>query len=413
MTPPRLSSALSLDVDSAAAGRQAGERAVAALGAGVDLALVFFTHHHRADGERLAAIAREVTGAACLVAMSVDAVAQGGWEVERAPAVAILCASLPGARVRPSLIQQLDPHGTEGLAAQAGLDDDGLRAAIVLADPYSVPMASLLRGLDRARDGRGVVVGGMASGASGPNENLVVLDDHAMTAGGVLLAISGGPAVDVLVSQGCKGFGPNLVVTGAQRNVIMTLGGRRALDVAREVVGSLPEGDRGQLRGGLFLGCVVDENKERFGRDDYLIRGVLGADEALGSIAVGDRVRVGQTVRFSMRDATTAHDDLAMLLDAQRLHDPPAGALLISCNGRGTRLFGRPHHDAAAVQRAFSPPEDAPARAKGGSAIDPARPAPVPLAGFFAAGEIGPVSGRTCLHGHTACIAMFRHDGQR
>jgi small ligand-binding sensory domain FIST len=61
-------------------------------------------------------------------------------------------------------------------------------------------------------------------------------------------------------------------------------------------------------------------------------------------------------------------------------------ALLCSCNGRGAGLFGAPDHDAQGVARAFGP---------------------VPLAGFFCNGEIGPIGGKTFLHGFTASIALF------
>jgi small ligand-binding sensory domain FIST len=66
--------------------------------------------------------------------------------------------------------------------------------------------------------------------------------------------------------------------------------------------------------------------------------------------------------------------------------EPPAGALLFSCNGRGRAMFGEPDHDALAVEREF---------------------AGAPAAGFFAAGEIGPVGGRSFLHGFTATLAVF------
>jgi small ligand-binding sensory domain FIST len=89
-----------------------------------------------------------------------------------------------------------------------------------------------------------------------------------------------------------------------------------------------------------------------------------------------------------VRDAETADEDLQSLLDADRAANlaPAQGALLFSCNGRGTRLFPNAHHDAAAIQK-----------------ID----GPIPLAGFFAQGELGPISGRNYLHGFTASIALF------
>ena len=63
-----------------------------------------------------------------------------------------------------------------------------------------------------------------------------------------------------------------------------------------------------------------------------------------------------------------------------------------TCNGRGTRLFSDPGHDARAISKALS---QAPER-------------PFPLAGFFAAGEIGPIGASSFLHGHTASLALFR-----
>jgi small ligand-binding sensory domain FIST len=189
--------------------------------------------------------------------------------------------------------------------------------------------------------------------------------------------------------------------------VILSLGGRPALAALREAVEELHEADGGLLQKGLFVGRVVNEYKDRFGRDDYLIRAVSRVDEKTGAIAVTDFIRVGQTVRFHLRDARTAHEDLAMLLDAQQLHDRPAGGLLISCNGRGTRLFDQPNHDAAAVVRAFQPNVGGEAAAKIGQVIAGGEP-PLPLAGFFAAGEIGPVGHSSYVHGHTACLAVFR-----
>jgi small ligand-binding sensory domain FIST len=64
----------------------------------------------------------------------------------------------------------------------------------------------------------------------------------------------------------------------------------------------------------------------------------------------------------------------------------PAGALLFTCNGRGTRLFDRPNHDTSVL------------RAEAGA---------IPVAGLFAQGEIGPVSGQNSLHGFTASVVLF------
>jgi len=217
--------------------------------------------------------------------------------------------------------------------------------------------------------------------------------------------------VDTVVSQGCRPFGPPMVITKARGNIILQLAGRPALEAVHEAVGDLPEEDRQKLQAGLFVGRVINEYKDRFGRGDFLIRNVMGVDQKSGALAVGDLVKTGQTIRLHFRDATTASEDLSLLMDAQKLYDRPAGALLITCNGRGSKLFGRPNHDVAAVLRAFAPASSGEELAKSGHSIAPASPGqphPIPLAGFVAAGEIGPIGGGSFLHGQSACVALFR-----
>ena len=63
-----------------------------------------------------------------------------------------------------------------------------------------------------------------------------------------------------------------------------------------------------------------------------------------------------------------------------------AGALLFTCNGRGSHLFGTPDHDIQTVRRSIGR---------------------LPVAGMFCAGELGPVGGRNFLHGFTASLALF------
>jgi small ligand-binding sensory domain FIST len=75
-----------------------------------------------------------------------------------------------------------------------------------------------------------------------------------------------------------------------------------------------------------------------------------------------------------------------LLASAARQSASPLGGLLFTCNGRGTRMFSQPHHDAEAVGRAFGE---------------------LPLAGFFAGGEIGPIGRQNFVHGFTASVALF------
>jgi len=153
------------------------------------------------------------------------------------------------------------------------------------------------------------------------------------------------------------------------------------------LVDDLDEEDRDLLQNGLFIGRAIDSKKESLGRGDFLVRGVMGVDGNSGSIAIGDTIVAGERVQFHLRDARTAREDLEMMLSPQSLFGAPSGALLFSCNGRGTRLYDEPDGDISAITGCFR-------------GLD--------VAGFFCAGEIGPIGGKNFLHGHTASLALIR-----
>lgn len=421
---------LSANLDAVLAAEQVCERAASglgAIGAGIDtdLAVVFFSSHHVDQAEQIASVIRAELRPRCLLGVSAEAVVGGRTELEKAAGVSLLAARLPGVELVPFTGESLpdaadtSPEGVGKLASAIGAGDD-LRGVFAFVDPFSTPLVNLLPAMNRARGHgesafRAPIIGGMASGATSAGGNALIVNGRVLRGGLVGVGIKGPVRIDPVVSHGCRGFGPVMVVTKARKNLIQELGGRPAILAVQEAVNALPKEDQGLLRRGLFLGRVIDErrerrgNPERFGRDDYLIRNIVGADKESGAIAMADFFKAGQTVRLHLRDAKTADDDLAMLLDAQRLHEPPAGVMLVTCNGRGARLFGKPNHDADAIWRAFAPEASAEDRAKAGEAIEPG-PGSVPLAGFFAGGEIGPVGEESFLHGHTACLAMFREE---
>lgn len=394
---------LSANIDASLAAEQACEQAAALVKPGeADLVLIFAGGKHGQELDDIAQIVRSTLEPGTLIGVTGEGVVAGDVEFERQPAVSLFAASLPGTSLHPFSYRDLphvrdgDPEALREAARVAGARRD-LRATLFFADPFSVPAAAAVSTLSGTRtvvEGlkRAPVIGGMASGAAKPGGNILILNDQVMRAGGVGVAIRGDIAVDALVSQGCRPIGRPLIVTAAQRNIIKTLGGVKAMDALREIINELDAEDRDLLPNGVFVGRVIDEYKSRFGRGDFLIRGVLGVDNGSGSIAVGDLVRVGQTIQFHLRDAKTATEDLELLLSSQQLQTPPTGGLLFTCNGRGTRLFGDAHHDASRVSRTLG--------------LDPERP--MPLAGFFAAGEIGPIGESSFLHGHTASLALFR-----
>ncbi len=351
-----------------------------------------------------------------VLGISAQAVLANGTELEGTPGVSVLLARLPGIGLSPFIADDLapvedTPEGIWRLRGVMGIEAEH-RATLFFADPFSVPMVKLLPAMSRAGGVGGPLFGGMASAGRQPGGNAFFLNDRVMRTGGVGVSMRGPLRVDGLVSQGCRAFGPPFVITKARNNLIFELGGRPAIEAIQEAVEDLGEEKKMLLAGGLFIGRVINEYKERFGRDDFLIRGVVGVAPEQGAIAVQDHMRTGQTIRLHVRDARTAHEDLAMLLDAQKLRERPAGALLITCNGRGERLFRAKHHDARAIARAFAPTLGGEQLSRGGEGLDPALNNALPVAGFFAAGEIGPVGGESHLHGHTACIALFRRQDE-
>lgn len=419
----RLACGLSGHVHPVKAVEQVTEQCAAGLGgAKADLVMVFFSPHHVEAARAIGYALRRRMNPQVLLGVSAEAVLAGEREVEDAPAISLFAASLPGVDLhifRTEMLMNFVSSGdSTGLAAAAGFTP-AARASIILADPFSVPFNTLLPALAAIRPPprnepggirgpRMPIVGGLASSARQPGGNTLLLDDQLLHEGGVGVTLSGRVRVDTIVSQGCRAVGPPMIVTGGKGQIISSLGGRSALKAITEVVESLDHhGAKLMQRGGLFIGRAVDEYKSRFGRDDFLMRPILSVDRASESVAVGDLLRVGQTVQLHVRDAETAHEDLQMLLDKQRLHEPAAGALLFTCNGRGRRMFDVPDHDASTVARTFASPNPGEQQARGGEPINhPAQT--IPVAGFMAGGEIGPLGDGVFVHGQTAVAAFFR-----
>jgi small ligand-binding sensory domain FIST len=266
------------------------------------------------------------------------------------------------------------------------LDDADLVALLV--DPFSFPAGGFLSKLNEEEE-RAPVVGGLAAGSDEPDKQALFVDGETVYEGAVGVVLRGVP-VRTVVSQGCEPVGRDAVITNAEGNVVFELAGEPALERLKADLANMTEQQqRSAASGGVLAGLVIDENRAEYRRGDYLMRGLMGVDEETGALAIAEAVRVGQTLRFHVRDAAAADEDLRENLANAIDGNHAAGALLFTCNGRGTSLFADPDHDARAVGEAL-----------GGDA----------LAGFFCAGEIGPVGGKPFLHGFTATLAVFLDD---
>lgn len=354
----------------------------------IDLAVLFVSHQHGPDFAAIVRGVHERLGPKCLIGCTGESIVGLGQEVEDAPAISLWVARLPGVNLTPVRLEFVTtPEGGSfagwpDSAHHAIVDDTTL---LLLAEPFSFPADGLLERLGEDWP-KMRVLGGMASGAHAPGQNVVFVGDQAYNAGAVGVLVDGDVQIRSVVSQGCRPIGRTFVITKAERNMILEMSGKPPLAQFQEVLESLSPEEHALVQRGLHVGQVIDEYRETFERGDFLIRNVLGADRKTGAIAIGDYAQVGRTVQFHIRDAQSADEDLRSLLSAG--DDPAAqGALVFTCNGRGTRLFDAPHHDARVIGEQCGE---------------------IPLAGFFAQGEIGPVGGRNFLHGFTASVALFQ-----
>jgi small ligand-binding sensory domain FIST len=363
-----------------AVGEIAGE-VLERLGERPDLAFVFVTPPHAGALEDAVVAIDELLHPLVLVGCAAESVIGPHREVERTSAVSLLAGRTgPLQQVQLEASTVGESFFVNGWPSELPFEPQLL---FLVADPYSFPVEEFLDWLATERPGLRVV-GGMASAARGPGGNRLAAGRRIRTTGAVGALLGPGVSVETVVSQGCRPFGSPLVVTKATGNAILELAGRPALErLVTQARQSLTEAEVSLLEmGGLHLGRVIDERRERFDRGDFLVRNVLGADRETGAIVVGDEICVGTTVQFHLRDATTADEDLKAMLGGKRAD----AAVVFSCNGRGTRMFETPHHDVEVFAEMVGPQ---------------------PVTGIFAAGEIGPVGGQNFLHGFTASVALL------
>jgi small ligand-binding sensory domain FIST len=380
----RVGAGLSASPEAAEAASEAARDARATLdGAAVDLAFLFLSAEHFADAdEAVAAVDRQLEPSH-LVGCIAEGVVGRDRELENGPGAAVWAAALPEAEIETFHSVALSTE--DGVAVTGFPELDGADLVALLVDPFTFPAAGFLTRLNEEEDSA-PLVGGLAAGGGEPDTQALFVDGEVVYEGAVGAVVRGAP-VRTVVSQGCAPVGRDAVITSAEDNVVFELAGEPALERLKGDLATMtPEQQQSAARGGVLAGLVIDENRSDYRRGDYLMRGLIGLDEETGALAIGEPVRVGQTLRFHVRDAAAADEDLRENLAAALDRGRAAGALLFTCNGRGTNMFSAPDHDVRAVGELLG--DDA-------------------LAGFFCAGEIGPVGGKPFLHGFTATLAVF------
>jgi small ligand-binding sensory domain FIST len=390
----KIATALTRTVNADDTSKVLADRVRSQLGdAAVDLAFIFASAHYEDELQRLALELHERLPARAFVGVTAEGVIHSDQEYESQPALAVWAANLPDVEVRsfhlaePDLERLQDP---EPFRDHLGVPADANANFILLGDPFSFSatpgLLTLLDQLNHVYPGR-PVLGGMASAAEEPGQNLLIFDGHTLRHGMVGVGLWGKIDLEMVVSQGCRPIGRHLVVTRADGNVIHELSGKPPLEVVKQLLVNAPARDRQLLqRRGLLVGYAINEYQKDFVQGDFLIRLPIAFDPESGAMAINDLIRTGQTVQFQVRDDNSATSDLDQVLSRER-DRPAAGALLFTCSSRGTRLFKHRSHDARMIYDACGE---------------------LPMAGFFAAGEIGPVGQKSFLNGQTASIGFFR-----
>ena len=359
-------------------------------GASCDLLIVFVSENYDDfDASQFASSLTHFVPSGTTIGCNSSGVIAGSKEVEMEPALTMLAMHLEGVNIYPFQLNESDltpVNESSELINTLDIFPPDKPRFIVFGDPGSFDIVKFLQLANEAYKGL-PVTGGLASGAVMGVPNWMCLNGVAFREGLVGVALTGDITFDILVSQGCRPIGKSYAITKAENNVLYELAGRPALEVVRELIESLSPEDRKLAEFSLSVGLVMNEKQSAFKRGDFLIRNLVGFDPDANALMIGSLLKVGQTLQFQVRDAATSAEDLDHFLRDMPKTDPaPRGAMLVSCCGRGRNFYGTPDHDAKAVQTFHGP---------------------LPLAGFFANGEIGPVGAKNFVHGYTSSLVIF------
>ncbi|MDQ2683825.1 MAG: FIST C-terminal domain-containing protein, partial [Chloroflexota bacterium] len=337
--------------------RRAVEKATGALaGSAPDLVLAFCDSSFASE---LPAVAEQIwrtLGAPLVFGASGSGVIADSDEYERQPGVVLLAVSLPGAILSPVRLNTLlfeGPTDPESWRRRIGVLPTDVHGWIVLASPFRFDLDTAL-GTIRAAYPAVPIVGGIASPDPLSRQSALILNGEALYDGAIALGIGGPYHLITALSQGADPIGQPWTITAVDGDWIVEIGGRPAVTVLERTMLDMPDELRIRTHRNLLIGLALDEYRAEHRRGDFLIRGIAGIEQASGAIAVGAPVRVGQTVQFQIRNPAVADLDLTSCLNDLRMRLAgvrPAFGVGFSGYERGLDLFGRPNHDAGAIQK--------------------------------------------------------------
>lgn len=340
---------------------------------GANLGFVYVSDLLGEDLQNILAYLQSHTGVKTWIGSVGIGVISGAREFVDDAVVSVLVGAFPpdAFHVLSTLKNEAEPLHQDThtwLAAQGGF------LGVVHGDPENGATPDIIAGLGETSSA--FLVGGITSSREACHQVA------GRACGGGVSGVLFSPAVQVAsgVSQGCQPLASTHLISDCVDNVIVGLDGRKALDVFKEDIGEVLARDLSRVSGYIHAALPIEGSDT----NDYMVRELLGIDPSRGWLAVAAPVEPGDRILFVRRDPETAKADLTAMLEnlKARLPDPPKGALYFSCMARGENIFGAPDVEMSLVREAFGD---------------------VPLAGFFAGGEVS----NSRLYGHTGVILLF------
>lgn len=345
---------------------------------GANLGLIYVTDALAEDIASILTFLRETTRIEDWAGNLGFGVAGSGVEYHDQPAIALLVAALPADAFRvfePVTARAAAGGLTNFKAAQgAWLARRQPIFGIAHGDPRNPEIDIILD--EVANESSAFLIGGLTASRSEQSQIA-----GRVTAGG-LSGVFFAPEIEVAVglTQGCAPISAQRIITAAEGNVITAIDDRPALDVFKEDIGEILARDLNRIAGYIYVAFPVEGSDT----GDYMVRDILEIDLTRGSIAVGEMVEPGRRVMFCRRDHESALNDLtSMVKDVKRRAGAaPKAGIYVSCVARGPNLFGSNSEELRLIQAELGD---------------------VPLAGFFASGEIS----NNRLYGYTGVLALF------
>jgi len=389
--------------DGIRAAREATQRALAQAGVeAADAVFVFATPDHTPRYEAMLEAIAAAAGTRIISGCSAVGVICDGREVEKGTAVVVLVAAGPGLKFEVGLLPEGAPSKELGTAmghvALHAPPHAGRRARAPSTPPpaSALMLFPALTGFDAGRfleglagSAPGLPVLGAAPSGRGARAS-VFAGAEAAESRTCTAILRGGASLEVALAQGCRPIGRPVVITKVNGDTeIQDLASRPAAESLAAAMEAAGVDDSKAATHGVFAGLAINPVKHPLERGDFLVRPIAGIDAKTGAISIGDRVSVGKTLVFQLRDKEAATEDMEAVLDAlvARLQGrAPRFGLYFNCSGRGKGLFGAPDHDAAAIRRRFPT---------------------LPLAGLFGNGELAPIGGKNLVHTFTGVLVLF------